>query len=277
MSNYTSEQQAYIIQFQHPEKMLAGLPGFNEPMAAELFGLQMTQYQEIVTTFSERAHQAARELLNEEGFQKAFFRLPLAPGDTIVGLGDSITDDYQSWVEILRHCLSLTRPEAACSVVNAGYSGDTTTQVIARFWDVIHVSPQWIICLIGTNDARLHGLKPEKTLVSLAETAKNLQALRSFARTQTNARWLWMTPPPVIEEQIAQDWFLSPFQMMWRNQDLDALRALILEQPDPVVNLQPVFGFPANPQYLLSDGLHPSIEGQKAMLRSLVARWSEIE
>jgi len=43
-------------------------------------------------------------------------------------------------------------------------------------------------------------------------------------------------------------------------------------QTDPVVGVQAIFGVPANPDLLLSDGLHPSLAGQKAIVRALVER-----
>jgi len=42
--------------------------------------------------------------------------------------------------------------------------------------------------------------------------------------------------------------------------------------PDPVVDLQAIFGTPANPDYLLPDGLHPSLAGQKAIVTALIER-----
>jgi lysophospholipase L1-like esterase len=115
----------------------------------------------------------------------------------------------------------------------------------------------------------MHGLKPEKTLVSLAETEKNYHALRAFARDQTRARWCWMTPTPVISAQIAVHWFLSDGQLMWLNQELNERANILRRMPEPVVDLQAAFS-PIDPALLLEDGLHPSLEGQKAILRALV-------
>jgi lysophospholipase L1-like esterase len=128
--------------------------------------------------------------------------------------------------------------------------------------------------LAGTNDARLHGQYPTKTLVSVHETAKNLDMLRHFGATQCPARWLWITPATVIEEQIESDWFLSPFELRWRNRDLtaiaDAMTQVAAHGQDPLVNLQAVFGLPPDPALLLPDGLHPSLAGQTAIVRAVV-------
>jgi len=191
-----------------------------------------------------------------------------------VGLGDSITDDNQSWLEILRHLLAIRRGRDRIEVVNAGVSGDTTSQIISRFLDVVLSAPDWILCLCGTNDARRHGESPTKTLVSAAETERNFAALRHFAATQTSARWVWITPPPVIADKIAAHWFLGPLQVRWRNADLAAVATAARRQGDPVVDLHAAFGDPPDPDLLLPDGLHPSLAGQKVIAKALVEKLS---
>jgi lysophospholipase L1-like esterase len=185
-------------------------------------------------------------------------------------VGDSITDDLQSWAEILRHVLELRRPRDGLRVINTAISGDTSTHLITRFSGVVQEQPAWILCMIGTNDARQHGLQPLRPLVCPEETARNLESLRHFAATQCGARWVWLTPPFVIEEKIPAHWYLGPMQIAWSNRDLASAAEIVRRQPGRIVDLQNVFGDPPDPALLLEDGLHPSLEGQKAILRALV-------
>lgn len=269
---YALEELSYIIQFQHPEKTLAGMPGMSDALVAMLHNIDLVTYQTIKTHFADNARNAAIDLLSDHAFAAQVDRLPFVAGDIIVGLGDSITDDYQSWLEILRHLLALRRPQDNLTVINAGISGDTTANLISRFLDVVNAKPDWIFCFVGTNDARLHGESPTKTLLSLSETAANLHMLRHYAAKQTKAEWVWLTPATVLEDWISVDWFLGPLQLGWRNGDLAAVAELMHTLPDPVVDLQAVFGTPANPDYLLPDGLHPSLAGQKAIVTALIER-----
>ena len=62
--------------------------------------------------------------------------------------------------------------------------------------------------------------------------------------------------------------------MMWLNQDLEAISEIMRQMPESVVDLQQVFGSPANLDFLLPDGLHPSINGQKAIVKTLVRKLS---
>jgi acyl-CoA thioesterase I len=73
------------------------------------------------------------ELLEELGFAGRVDRLPLRSGETVVGVGGSITDDLESWLEIVRNLLELRRPEGGIRVVKAGLSAHTTALVLRRF------------------------------------------------------------------------------------------------------------------------------------------------
>jgi lysophospholipase L1-like esterase len=269
----------YVVQFQHPEKMLARLPTkpeITDAVIAPFFGLETSAYTQIKESFAARAREAARELLQNFDLRERVDRLPFEARTTVVGLGDSITDDYQSWFEILRSLVEERRPQDDIRFVNAGISGDTTSDIISRFLgDVVQQQPAWIVSMMGTNDVRRHGEDPTKILVSHDETAANLAMIRNFAEEQTRANLAWMTPTPVIEDKIARDPFLSPQELMWRNDDLEEVANLVREMADPVVDLQDVMRKPVDPELLLPDGLHPSLEGQQAIAAALVERLAE--
>ena len=263
------------MQYHHPEKILADLPGgqqIRDEMLAPFFGTDVRIYQEIKAAFAERARRCARELLQDARFARFVDRLPFEAGTTIVGLGDSITDDSQSWLEILRHLLAESRPADGIRLVNAGISGDTTSGLLGRFLGVLEGDPAWIIILIGTNDVAFVRDPHTKPLVSPEETGKNLRTLRDLAETLSESRLVWITPPPAIEARVAED--SSPSEPTWRNTDLAKVARLVREVAgkDPLVDLWEAFGDPAQPELLLPDGLHPSIAGQKAIAAALVER-----
>ena len=270
MDTLTHRELTHFIQFFHPEKTLSQFPGVNDDTIARMLGEEMAEYRGIKDSYATNARRAADELLADASFAASLRRLPFRPTDTVVGLGDSITDDYQSWFEILRYALKSQTGQDQPRLINAGVSGDTTTQMISRFLAVVPEQPDWVICLAGTNDARTHGRSPGKVLVSPEETARNLAELRRFARARTQARWAWITPPPVIEKQIAEDWFLSVLEVMVKNEDIAAVADLVRGQPEPVVDLHEAFGTPPDARLFLDDGLHPSLEGQKAIVKALV-------
>lgn len=273
MTNSISQRQMleYWIQLTHPEKVLAQFPGINDAIIASMFGIDVATYNEIRRGFQARVRQAAEELLADADFAALVDRLPFAPGAKVVGFGSSTTDDLQSWLEILRAVFALRRPQDGVRFVNAGVSGDTSTHEIARFSAVVNERPDWIICHISSNDGRRYGASPTKPLVSPEETEKNLVMLRHFAASQTSAKWIWMTPTSLIEEKIAAFPFFQLGQIMFYNEDSARVAEAVLKQPDPAVNLWELFGQPADSELVSWDGLHPSLKGNKRILRALVA------
>ena len=270
MSQMTPEQISFFLQFIHLEKLFGNFPGASDQNIAPIFGLDAARYRQIRSGFKENARVAAETLLVEPDFADLVDRLPFASDSTILAVGDSVTDDDQSWLEILRHLLNIGRPGSQVRIINAGVSGDSTTHVISRFSELTSLEPDWILFMIGLNDARRHGSAPEKTLVSLDETGKNLDELRRFAVAQTNANLVWMTPPALNEQMVSEFWLFNAMQTCWTNTDVGAVAKLIKQLPDKVVDVHSAFGLPPRPDLLLEDGLHPSLEGQKVIVSALV-------
>jgi lysophospholipase L1-like esterase len=263
--------QEYLLQFQHPEKLLAQFPGMNDSIAARLFELTEEEYAAWHRTFEERVRAAVDGMMDEPGFPRAVGNLPFRKGDCIVGFGDSITDYSESWFEMLRCAIHTLVPERGLQCVNLAVSGDTTMHLICRFLEVVAAEPDWILCMAGTNDCRTHGRNPTNVLVTAEETERNLEMLATFARTQTDASLVWLTPTPVDEGDIARDPFLhGQNQLGWHNEDLAVVAELMRIRPEPVVDLQEVMGNPPAGEMLLDDGLHPAEPGHKAILHALL-------
>ncbi len=258
------------MRFIHPEKILSDMDGMCERVTAALFGLTRRRYRRIRRRFEEEANGAVAKALDDAELFRRIAALPFAEGETIVGLGDSITDDYQSWFRLLELAYRTVHPDRAVRFVNAGISGDTTGEMIARMLSVVQADPDWVICLVGTNDARRHGPRPRGTLLSIGESTRNIEILERTIREVCNSRSVWLTPPPVVEEAIPRHWFLGPFELSWSNRDLEAIADAVRNTAETVVDIRASFGRPAAPGLLLSDGLHPSLEGHLTILRGLV-------
>lgn len=270
MSVLGDEQLGYLLRFQHLEKTLGSLPGFGDGSVAALFGLDAGAYRTMRDRMSQAARDAATELLVDPGFAHQVDRLPFPANGVVLGLGDSITEDDASWLEILRHLLRLRRSGDNIAVVNGGVSGDTTAQAMARLADLMQARPSWIIALLGTNDARRHGGRHGMLLTSPEETRRNFATMRAYAARHGNPAWAWITPPPALEEQVAAHWFLGPLRLAWCEEDLIAVAEAVRQQPGVVLDLWPVFGSPPDAALLLADGLHPSLHGQQAIAAALV-------
>jgi lysophospholipase L1-like esterase len=275
------ERLQRIIQFHHPERMW---PPLSDEQHARFLGTDLQTYRRIHTRLVDEVWQAAQELLADGVLAAQVDALPFTPGSTVLGLGDSLTEDTQSWFELLKTVVSIRRPQDEITFVNEGVSGNCTADMMRRITPVMAHQPDWVLCLLGTNDASLYGRMPVKTLIIANETARNLVAIRRAAVVEAteqgkSLRWLWITPPPCIEVQVRDDWFMAPIPVFFLNRDLTAVADIVRRQQDPVAELWPAFCVDptaqpvrASPELFLTDGLHPSLDGQKAILRSVVAR-----
>lgn len=269
-----AEELERLVQFQHPWKVLGGLPGvdtLDEATVARLLATDEQTYRGIRAAISARADEQVAAILADEVLTAAVDALPFAPGDVVVAFGDSLTADLGSWAEMLARALAARRGADGITVVNAGVSGETSTDALKRLVDVAARQPAWVIVLVGTNDSRHHGRQVDAPLVSREETERNLDLIRAFVEQRTKARLVWMTPPPAIPEVIGADRRFADMELMWVPEEIEARAELVRAQPGTVIDLHAAFGSPPPRELFLGDGLHPSSAGQRLMLRTLLS------
>lgn len=260
------------LQYVHLAKLYGYLPGLAESLPA-IFGVGPDEYAEIGERFDTQARSAAESLLADLEFADRVARLPFQHGERILAVGDSITDDLQSWAEILRHVLTIARPEDEIAVVNAGLSAHTSAMILRRWPSLLNSAPDrsapdWILCGLGGNDVtRVAGGKPQ---VSLSESVANLRELHRIAADRTQATWVWLTPVPVDEERAAANPAFQYGASNWRNADIATLADAIRDFEEPVVDLAAVFSTPGREELQGPDGVHPSLAGQQAIAKALV-------
>jgi len=271
----SSEQSRWLLKVLQPEKTLGSLPGvaaLSESVRAALLGLPPDVYAAEQARMLGGVKEAARELASESAVIAVIDRLPLKEGARIIAFGDSHTSDPQSWAAILNELLTA---RGASMAINAA-PGDTTTHRLIRIGEVVAQQPDWILFLIGVNDARTQGPKPTKTLVDHQETVRNLRELHQRASHETKARCLWITPPAVNEERVSKHWGLSRFGVRFRNEDVARVAAAVRDIGAPTVDLFSILGTPPAPELLMDDGLHLTLEGQKRLAFEVMRGWSKV-
>jgi lysophospholipase L1-like esterase len=108
--------------------------------------------------------------------------VPVA-GDTIVFLGDSITAQclYTQYVE---HYFHTRFPVTRLHFHNAGVSGDTTADALARFdRDVAAYQPKYVTVLLGMNDGAAKVFEPALFDTYRADIEKLLGKIRAIGAT----------------------------------------------------------------------------------------------
>ncbi|RSS53874.1 SGNH/GDSL hydrolase family protein [Streptomyces sp. WAC01280] len=253
-----------LVRFQQPEKTLRYLGELPEARLADLFGLDTDAYRALLRDFDDQARATAAELLKDSDFADLADRLPFRPGQRIVALGESTTADRLSWFSILRHLL----PDSVV-LVNLAVSGLTTTQALAQLPQLSFLRPDWVLCMLGANDTQRLGRgagAPGTRLVSEAETARNLLALRELGGTDDlGDRWIWLTPSSVDQERADAYPHFRRAGIGWTREDIDGVADFLLGLPDLTVDTRQ-----ATAGLHLDDGIHLTLDGQRAVAVALV-------
>ena len=175
----------------------------------------------------------------------------------IVCFGDSITGAYyhtggvRAWCDMLGMALQQANPRANVDMINAGVSGHTTVNALARIdADVIAKQPHLVVVMFGMNDV---------TRVPLAEYRENLRLIVTRCE-DSGAAVVLCTPNSVYENPARPNDRLAMFS--------GAVRQLADE-----LNLHLVDCFtawqqmrdddPAGWMLMMSDTIHPNMNGHR--------------
>lgn len=152
------------LRYTHLEKLYGYLPGMADALPG-IFGLTSQEYDTQRTAYSDAARRVAADLVRDDPqVAKLVDAIPIAAGQHILAVGDSITDDLQSWAEILRHLIQLRRPGDGITLINGGLSAHTTAMILRRWTATLTAaSPDLIICALGGNDVTRVGPSAHKT------------------------------------------------------------------------------------------------------------------
>jgi acyl-CoA thioesterase-1 len=177
-----------------------------------------------------------------------------APPDdrpVIVAFGDSLTagfgaDPGKSYPDFLQQ--ELDRRGYPYRVANAGISGETTSDALARLSTVIALKPAVVIVEFGGNDG-LRGLP-------VATTRANLdQIIVALKQSGTQVLLAGMTLPPNYGPE-----YIAAFRSVYRDlaaKDKVALIPFLLEGVGGTSRMQ-------------RDGLHPTAEGNRLVAATVV-------
>ena len=273
------DQMRWLLKVIQPGRTLASMPGgagLSQEAHAALLGLPPERYATELERMRAEARGAAGELLADPAVASMVDRLPVRNGATVVAFGDSLTSEPQSWAVILGEVLAARRGADGISVSISAVGGDTTTHGLVRVGEVVALQPDWILILIGTNDARTQGGHPTKTLVHHEETVRNIAELRHRLSHETKARVVWITPPAVNEEQVAGHGGLARFGVRFRNEDLARVARIVCDMDGAAVDVFSKLGTPPPADLLMGDGLHLTVAGQKRLALEVITGWSNL-
>ena len=174
------------------------------------------------------------------------------PRPVIVAFGDSLTAGFgaepgNSYPDFLQK--DLDREGLSWRVVNAGVSGDTTTDGVNRLGEVLAYKPRIVIVEFGGNDG-LRGLPIETTRANLEQMVSTLQ------KAGVSAVLAGMTLPP----NYGPD-YIKSFERIYAE-----LKAKYKVTEIPFL----LEGVATNRSLMQRDGLHPTAKGNEVVAETVL-------
>ena len=270
--------EQFMVPFFHAEKRHPLFPGRNNiDVEAGLLGITRDELETFRKNLDENAKQGALELLKEDEIIDLMDKLPFDGEETIVGLGDSSTEDAQGWFTILKYVLEITFENADFTFINSGVAYNTTTDALKRLdRDVLLYEPDWVFVSLGTFDIQRLNIAPQRTLIPLSETWENLNTIHEILEEQVENPTLWITPTPVISELLASN---PIYEFTIEREDLEQVQQLVSGKTGGIVDPKGIRMGEDEPKAwnYLTDGLHPSLSGHINTVREVLRTLAEIQ
>ncbi len=183
-------------------------------------------------------------------------------------IGDSITSDRESYQKILA---CLWKDDPMRSVIDCGISGDTTADVMKRFYpDIFELEFDRAVVFIGTNDSRENDDGFSLSYVSIEEFERNLSYIIQVLQKR-NKETVLVTIPYADNERMSS--YFPDTRMRYDNGRVDrtneTIRKLARKYGTALCEFAGALAETGG-DYLEPDGLHISIEGHKILCRLLL-------
>jgi len=171
----------------------------------------------------------------------------------LVCLGDSLTEGYN--IDLTKRWTDLLASEVDFPIINSGISGDTTAGMLARFSnDVLSHKPSHLIIMGGTND--IYFDLADKLIIS------NIKTMLRQAKFHDIQAIIGIPTPVYPIQRPDASLFISEEKYISRLERYkELLIAFATEDGCPYVE----FSVGIGEEHMLSDGVHPSEEGQVVM------------
>jgi lysophospholipase L1-like esterase len=126
------------------------------------------------------------------------FRIEQA--QTLVCLGDSITQFDPGYVSLLSDLIAAKYPERGIKVINSGIGGHKAPDMLARLErDVFAYKPQWVTVNVGINDV-WHGMDGGRGGVPLDIYERTVERLVQRTQEEIGAQVVLVTPTVIGED-----------------------------------------------------------------------------
>jgi lysophospholipase L1-like esterase len=229
---------------------------------SSMYGVKKKHLQEVDDSLKASVARLAEELRKRAKIKSA------GKPYEIAAIGDSLSSDRQSWVNILNH---MWRDEGKRHIIDCSISGDTTSHLLDRFYSsILNEEFAWAVVFIGTNDCRELDDDAHISNISFDEYERNMTYIMESLLNR-GKKVINVTLPPADNERM-QHYFPDSNQCYDQariEKTNDYIRQLSKKYKTNLADLAGVLAN-YNGDFLEQDGIHISGDAQVMLCELIV-------
>lgn len=249
-------------------KLLLEIPENDSEWLSSIFGASEKETRQLLDKFSETTNRQAEEL-------KKKIALPAVHGrKTVAFIGDSITSDRESYLNILK---KLYENNKEIKFIDAAISGDKSDDSKMKlYYRVMNQKPDIVHILIGTNDMRENMDENCGSCISLNEYADNLEYMIKTLKSSC-IKIVISTISPTRNEGIQKRFPEDHWKYTYSNlEEVNRIIEYIAEKYKLKLNdMRPIYSKFESESILLMDGLHLNELGQQLLAQHVLLSLEE--
>jgi lysophospholipase L1-like esterase len=260
------DQLPFELQFMHKFNIhkMSGLIIDDDDLVsmARVYGVKPKELKKLETHFDKRVEDAAEELRERFGIK------PAETPYMIAAIGDSLTSDRESYVKILNRLWS---KDGGRVLIDCGISGDTTYNVITRFYQtILNQEFSWAIIFLGTNDSRANDDEYNHSYLSIDEYRRNMiYIIENLIKRQKRIILVTVPDPDNKRMKAYFTEFNEKYDLERVERTNDVIRELSKKYGTSLANFAARLK-ESGIDGLESDGIHVTIEAHKVLCELLI-------
>ena len=253
----------------HKTSIPIGIDDEDYPRLSVIYGVPLDELMEEVRDVRASNSREAANLMEE--YSAAISRLK---GKRIAFLGDSITSDQKSYMNVIRAALS---EEPDIQILDASVSGFKTIDLITNLVPLVtDFRPDIVHIMIGSNDMKRTVDSANMILIPPEEYRRELHYL--IQRLMRNgAKIVLSTLPPFDAKRIYASFndVNVQYTAADRNAYNEVVRSEAMQSGCILNEMEPLYGKHSTEKLTENDGLHLNLLGQKLLARHVFEKLIE--
>ncbi len=255
----------------HKSIISIGIEDSDWERLAVVYGTDLHWVKTEVEKIEREVQEGAKKVASAMNLDK----LKAARSLKVAFLGDSITSDRQSYLQMIRE---VVKDIPAFEIIDFSISGHKSGDLLtAMFPNVVGAEADIVHIMIGTNDLRRNDDKYGVSHTSIQEFEKNMNYIVGILREE-GTKVILSTVPPFSQAKAVEN-FVG-YRMLFREEDRQAFNEVlrkIARKYGAIVNeMDEIYGQYTPDELTLIDGIHLNQTGQELLAEGVVKKLVEM-